>query len=97
VPDPVKETTVKIHGSSYQLRTDLNDEELSRIAAYVDGKMKELDPKRSLPPGKVSVLASMTIAGELMEERGRSKGDRQSFTDRLERLHDLLDDALGEG
>jgi hypothetical protein len=39
----------------------------------------------------------MTIAGELMEERSRSQEDRRSFTDRLERLHDLLDDAMGEG
>jgi len=93
----VKETTVTIRGSSIQLRTDMNEETLSRLARYVDAKMKELDPKGNLPPGKVSVLASLTIAGELMETRDRAEESRRDIARRLEHLHELLDEALGNG
>jgi cell division protein ZapA (FtsZ GTPase activity inhibitor) len=93
----VKETTVNIRGSSIQLRTDMNEETLSRLARYVDAKMKELDPKGNLPPGKVSMLASLTIAGELMETRDRAEESRRDIARRLEHLHELLDEALGNG
>jgi len=91
----VKETTVTIGGSSIQLRTDMNPEVLERLAHYVDDKIRELDPKGKLPPGKVSVLASLSIAGELMDERSRSRESRREIARRLERLHELLDEALG--
>jgi len=93
----VKETTVTIRGSSIQLRTDMNEEALSRLARYVDAKMRELDPKGNLPPGKVSMLASLTIAGELMETRERAEESRRDIARRLEHLHELLDEALGNG
>jgi cell division protein ZapA (FtsZ GTPase activity inhibitor) len=79
------------------LRTDLSDEALSRLTDYVDGKMRELDPKGALPPNKVSILASLTIAGELLEERERADADRREIARRLEHLHKLLDAALGGG
>jgi cell division protein ZapA (FtsZ GTPase activity inhibitor) len=91
----VSETTVTIRGSSIQLRTDLSDEMLARLADYVDGKMRELDPKGTLPQGKVSILTSLTIAGELLEERRRAEADRRDIARRLEHLHHLLDEALG--
>ena len=91
----VNETTITIRGATIQLRTDLSDETLSRLADYVDDKMQELDPKGSLPQSKVSMLASLTIAGELMEERERADETRRDITRRLQHLHELLDEALG--
>ena len=91
----VNETTVTIRGATIQLRTDMNEEILERLASYVDDKMRELDPKNALPQSKVSMLASLTIAGELMEERERSSEGRRDIARRLEHLHELLDEALG--
>ena len=90
----LNETTITIRGSSIDLRTDMSDETLARLTDYVDGKMKELDPKGTLPHSKVSVLASLTIAGELMEERERAEESRLAIARRLEHLHELLDEAL---
>jgi cell division protein ZapA (FtsZ GTPase activity inhibitor) len=92
---PVSETTVQLRGASYQLRTDLAPETIARIAAIVDGKMKELDPRAALPPTKVSVLASLSIAGDLLEEREQRHSERLALTRRLERLQELLDEAIG--
>ncbi len=92
---PVNETTVQIRGASYQLRTDLNPDTMVRIAAYVDGKMRELDPRAALPPAKVSVLTSLSIAGELLDEREQRRDERLQLRTRLERLEELLDEALG--
>lgn len=91
----VNETTITIRGSSIQLRTDMDDEALTQLASYVDGKMRELDPKGALPQSKVSMLASLTIAGELMEARDQARESRRDIARRLQHLHELLDEALG--
>ncbi len=91
----INETTININGSSIQLRTDMSEEKLMKLADYVDGKMRQLDPKGVLPHSKVSMLASLTIAGELLEERKRSVESQHDLLKRLEHLHKLLDEALG--
>ena len=91
---PVQEITVRVGGASYQLRTDMPEEEIARIAAYVDHKMKEVDPKGLLPPAKASVLTSLAIAGELLQERSGKALDARDVARRLRSLHDVLDDAL---
>ena len=91
----VNETTITIRGASIQLRTDMDEDALSQLASYVDDKMHELDPKGNLPQSKVSMLASLTIAGELMEERDRGQESRRDIARRLQHLHELLDEALG--
>lgn len=95
--NPVKQTTVNIHGSSYQLRTDMSEEALVQLASYVDEKMRGVDPHGTLPPTKVSVLTSLTIAGELMEEKERTTKAKKEITARITRLQDMLDAALEEG
>ncbi len=91
----VNETSVQIRGSSYQIRTDLSPETLTRIAHYVVGKMDELDPKGTAPPARLSVLASLSIAGELLDEQERQRAMRAAVSARLTRLEELLDSALG--
>jgi len=97
VAHPINETTVTIRGTSYQLRTDLGRDAVREMAQYVDRRMQELDPTGSIPPVKVSVLASLTIAGELIEERKSGLILTAGMEERLGRIHALLDAALSEG
>jgi cell division protein ZapA (FtsZ GTPase activity inhibitor) len=90
----VHETTITIRGASYQLRTDQDAERLKQLASYVDDTMNGLDPKQTLPVNKVSVLASLTIAGELFEGREASDGFRREAAGRLHALADRLDEVL---
>lgn len=90
----VKETTLNIRGTEFQIRTDLAEEVLKRMAALVEGKMRDLDPGGHLPPAKVSLLASLTLAGELMDAQGMVGPDLSEVNTRMARLEALLDEAL---
>lgn len=90
----VHETTITIRGAAYQLRTDQDAERLKRLASYVDDTMNGLDPKQTLPVNKVSVLASLTIAGELFEGREASEAIRRDTAGRINALADRLDEVL---
>jgi cell division protein ZapA (FtsZ GTPase activity inhibitor) len=94
MPQDLHETAVKIRGTTYQLRTDLPSEEVRELARYVDDTMKALDPKSALPPAKVSVLASMSIAGELFIQRKRVDAIQSSVEKRVARLAQMLEAAL---
>jgi cell division protein ZapA (FtsZ GTPase activity inhibitor) len=93
----VRETTVTIRGTSFQLRTDLDDEHLREMASYVDAKLSEISPGDSFPSAKASLLASLLITGELLEERQQHATVSGNANDRFERIHRMLDEALGEG
>lgn len=93
----VSTVTVQLRGASYQLRTDLSPDAIAGIAAYVDGKMSELDPRGVHPPAKVTMLTSLTVAGELLAEREQNLRARRDLVRRLERLEELLDGALADG
>ena len=90
----LQETTIKIRGTAYQLRTDLPLGDLQALADHVDDTMKELDPKSSLPPNKLSVLASLSITGELFEQRRQNDQFREAFGERVGRLSLMLEEAL---
>jgi cell division protein ZapA (FtsZ GTPase activity inhibitor) len=92
---PVQEITVRVGGAYYQLRTDMSPDEVNRIVEYVDKKLREVDPKGLLPPAKASVLASLAIAGELLQERSGNADGARDVLRRLRTLHDTLDGALG--
>jgi len=91
----LQETTIKIRGTAYQLRTDLPLSDLQALVDHVDDTMKELDPKSSLPPNKLSVLASLSITGELFDQRKRNDEIRLTVATRVGRLNRMLEEALG--
>jgi len=97
MPRSVNETTLNIRGSTIQLRTDMDDTDLAKLAGYVDQKIRELDPKGTLPQNKVALLASLSLASELLEEKQRSRREREDLARRLQHLHEMLDEALGGG
>ena len=92
----VHETTVTIRGASYQLRTDVDRDRLKSLAAYVDDMMNVMDPKHTLPPAKLSVLASLSVAGELFDAREERREGDLALKERVARMHSLLDEVLDE-
>ena len=87
----------KIRGTAYQLRTDLPLAELQALVDHVDDTMKELDPKSSLPPNKLTVLASLSITGELFEQRRRHDDMRRTLGTRVDRLSRMLEEDARYG
>jgi len=94
---PITETTVTIRGVAYQLRGDADPRHIGRLAAYVDDKMRVLEEStRTQSPAKLAILASLTLADELFQERDAQQTARERLKDRAERLDSLLDEALSD-
>ena len=92
---PITETTVTIRGVAYQLRGDADPRHIGRLAAYVDDKMKVLEEAtRTQSPAKLAILASLTLADELFQERDARETVKERIKDRAGRLGALLDEAL---
>lgn len=91
----LQETSVRIRGTTYQLRTDLPQDQVRQLADYVDETMRELDPKSVLPPQKLSVLTSLTIAGELRETERKADERLREIERRVERIARRIEEELG--
>lgn len=70
---------VDIFGSQYTIKQGSEDSDyIVRVAAYVDGKMREINDKLPVASvAKVAVLTSLNLADELFKERdGKVRDDR---------------------
>jgi cell division protein ZapA len=90
-------TEVEIFGRRYRLRATQGGEDIARIAAFVDRRMREL--AQYLPQvdtGKLAVLAALNIAEELFREQKTDPGTRtEKLRERVEGLIAKVDAALG--
>ena len=69
MPTEPNTQSVTIFGSEYKIR-GADPDYIQVVAAYVDGKMRELEQR--LPagtPAKLAILTSLNIADELFRER----------------------------
>ena len=91
-----KTLSVMIFGSEYKIK-GADPAYIQEVAAYVDGKMRELESRRTGgTPTKIAILTSMNVADELFrqrEELGRLEAELRERALRLERA---LGDCLGD-
>jgi cell division protein ZapA len=86
---------VQIFGHSYTIRGEANQEYILGVAAFVDGKMREITEKLPVASlSKVAILASLNIADELFKERARQQNQDHQWTDQAARISALLDEVL---
>lgn len=88
--------SVSIFGSEYKIK-GADPEYIQSVAAYVDGKMRELESRLATgTPTKIAILASLNIADELF--RVRTEGERLSadVTDRARTLTRTLEGCLDD-
>ncbi|MEW6413005.1 MAG: cell division protein ZapA [Candidatus Zixiibacteriota bacterium] len=88
---------VNIFGEDYPITGVTDATYISRIAGYVDAKMKEAaQSSRVVARDKVAILAAMSIASELHDakETGQLSGER--VESRLDGLLSRLDKVLSE-
>ena len=88
-------TQITIRGRQYTLRSDEDDEDLTAVAAYVDGKMAEVS-RGSFDEYTVALLAALNIASEYHRFR-RTVGGRIEDLDReAAAIGAILEAALPE-
>jgi cell division protein ZapA (FtsZ GTPase activity inhibitor) len=92
---PISETTVTIRGTAYQIRGDADPVHLERLAEHVDGTLKVLEGSAAAQsPAKLAIVASLTIADELFQEREARAADWTEIRGRITKLETMLDEAL---
>jgi len=88
--------SVTIFGSEYKIR-GADPDYIQVVAAYVDGKMRELEQR--LPAGsptKLAILTSLNIADELFREREEKTRRDTELRERTKDWERVLSDCLRE-
>ena len=88
--------SVTIFGSEYKIR-GADPDYIQVVAAYVDGKMRELEQR--LPAGshtKLAILTSLNIADELFRERDERTRQDSELKGRAKEWGRILGESLSE-
>ncbi|HXQ25486.1 MAG TPA: cell division protein ZapA [Candidatus Acidoferrales bacterium] len=87
---------IEIYDQSYNVNSaGQNEEQLKELAAYVDGKMREVaQATRMVDSVKVAVLAALNIADELFTLRARQQEIDGPLRKRVEKCVALVEKAL---
>ncbi len=95
-PKTTVATEVEIFGSVYKVRGQEDPERLRELAAYVDGKMREVAQHvATIDTGKLAILAALNIADELFHRRSEGDGERSGVEEKVAALTGQLEEALG--
>jgi len=95
--DSGKSVSVEIFGQRYPIRSALDVEYVTRLATYVDGKIRAA--RESAPSGdpqRLAVLAALNIADELFRQRESARVQDGTLVARTEELERLIDRVLLE-
>ena len=87
--------SVEIRGQRYPIRSTLDTQYVSELAAYVDEKIRAAS--ESTPSGdalRIAVLAALNIADELFRCQEAQQARRGALAERTEALERLVDAAL---
>jgi len=86
---------VTIYGTEYPVRGEADPDYINEVAAYVDGKMKEVADTLSVKSTtKVAILAALNITDELFSLRGASDSASEEIEERLTLLADRVREGL---
>ena len=86
-----RSVTVQIAGVRYALKTEEDDRWVKSVAAFVDGKIREVQKHtRTVDTQAVAVLTALQIAEELFNERRQSSELRKKIREKGQSLLDVL-------
>lgn len=89
--------TVKIYGEEYPIVGGSDPSYISRVADFVDSRMKETARNgRIVARDKVAILAAMSIASELYENKDQLGKSQARFGDDIDSMIERLDRALSK-
>jgi cell division protein ZapA len=78
---------VNIYGTEYPVKGDAEPEYIEEVAAYVDGKMREVARNLTIKSTtKVAVMAALNITDELFDTRRNLEEKERKLTAEIERL-----------
>ena len=87
-----RSVSVQIAGVRYALKTDEDERWVKSLAAYVDGKMREVQKStRTVDTQSAAVLTALQVAEELFAERRGTRELRKSIREKSQSLLDYLE------
>ena len=88
-------TTVHIYGQQYTVRSEDDPQHVQRVAAYVDGRMREVARgSAQVTSMRVAILAALNIADELLRERDASNHGAERLRERARQLATALEQTM---
>ena len=89
--------TVEIGGQRYPIRSVLDEQYVTELAAYVDQKMRAAsDAAPASDMLGLAVLVALNIADEYFRQRDQQSVSSDDLHERTIRLERLVDEALAE-
>ena len=85
-------TTVRVAGREYTLVGEDSEEQIRRVAIYVDRKMTELAMASRLDAQTVAVLTAMNIADDLIKAQDENTHLRRELLSMQEKLASIRND-----
>ena len=87
-----KAIEVSIMGQKFMVRSESDEDYVSRVAGYVDGKVNEvLTNTKSVASAQVALLTAMNIADEFFKYR-QVKGDKlNKIEKKIQDMIELID------
>ena len=85
-------TTVCVAGRDYTLVGEDSEEQIRRVAIYVDRKMTELAMASRLDAQTVAVLTAMNIADDLIKAQDENTHLRRELLSMQEKLESIRSD-----
>lgn len=88
-------TTVTIYGQEYTVRSDGDPEYVQKIAAFLDGRMREVARgSNQVTSLRVAILAALNITDELLRERENGRHEADALRARAEALAARLETII---
>ena len=83
---------VSMMGQKFMIKSDSNDEYVTKIAGYVDGKVNEvLQNTKSVASAQVALLTAMNIADEFFKFKENKDGTLKQVEKKIEDMIELVD------
>lgn len=94
----MKSIKINILGKQYPLKVEESEEEtMRRIAKYVDDRFMQYKKElKKQPEGTVMVLAALSLAEEIFEERRRNRELSQQEDKLLQNVNKSLEEFIEE-
>jgi cell division protein ZapA len=86
-----RSVTVQVAGQRYTLKSDDDDSVVRSLAAYVDGKFRDVQKASRTPDTQaVAILTALQLAEELFKTRRQHAELRRKIRERTQSLLDYL-------
>lgn len=90
--DPVE---LRVGGQTYRVVASASEEELQRLAAVVDARLRAITPPGRPVAPQALLLAAMALAHDLEEEKGKSQKLATRSREMLGSILTRIDAAMG--